>query len=72
MLHSISLKTCTFMPADTMCKGDQTSHGGNEKMQNNGHDQRAIFSKGTMIKITKQKCRLFEHDLEALAKKSQP
>ena len=60
------------MPADTMCKGDQTSHGGNEKMQNNGHGQRTTSSKGKIIQITKQKRHLAEHDLEALAKKIQP
>ncbi len=41
-------------------------------MQDYKHGQRAISSKGTMIKPSKQKGHLSKRDLDALAKKSQP
>lgn len=48
--------------------------GGGEKNseQDYRHGQRVIFSKGKIIKVTKQKGHLIERDLEALAEKSQP
>ena len=49
-------------------------NGGGEKNneQDYRHGQRVIFSKGKLIKVTKQKRHLVERDSEALAKKSQP
>lgn len=48
------------------------SGGEKNSEQDYRHGQRAIVSKGKIIKVTTQKRHLAGSDLDALAKKSQP